>query len=63
MQCPFKDARCYSCGKTGHIKSVCRNRRQEQQVKQMELHEAAVGHGPGSGTEDSCEEYDLFQLS
>ena len=29
----------------------------------MELHEAAVGHGPGSGTEDSCEEYDLFKLS
>ena len=29
----------------------------------MELHEAVVGHGPGSRTEDSCEEYDSFQLS
>ena len=29
MQCPFKEAKCFNCGKKGQIRSVCRSRPQE----------------------------------
>ncbi len=61
-KCKFKDATCHSCGKQGHLKSVCRSKsKTSSYTKTKKRYPEKVGR-VGGEVEESEEDSDEYPL-
>ena len=47
QQCRFKKAKCHTCGKTGHISTVCRSKPAHREVQQVQQVDVQMSNSPG----------------
>ena len=64
--CRFKDAVCHGCGKTGHLRKVCKSKstgRKRGQQKQSSAKPVHLLEERTSQAEDTDENYDLYTIN